>query len=87
MEVMDMLIRRFLTPSDPVAHPIPILSGQDLMTSLSLPAGPRIGRLLAAIQLARAEGTVTTAEDALALAKQFLRDEEKNKGTGECRQE
>ncbi len=62
------LVNRFLTPGDPVAHPMPLLTGQDLMTALNLPAGPRIGKLLAAIQLARAEAKITTPIEALQLA-------------------
>lgn len=63
------LIDHFLTPHDPIAHPSPLLTGQDLMTALKLPAGPHIGRLLAEIQLARAEGKVATAAEALELAR------------------
>ncbi len=72
MAVIVPLIDRFLDPSDPVAHPTPLLSGQDLMATLQLPAGPQIGQLLAAIQLARAEGTILTTHDALELAAQLL---------------
>lgn len=72
---MQELIDRFLDPSDPVAHPVPVLSGQDLMSALQLPAGPKIGRLLAALQLARAEGKIVTREDALALAPHLLNGE------------
>jgi tRNA nucleotidyltransferase (CCA-adding enzyme) len=63
------LIHHFLTPNDPIAHPTPLLTGQDLMTALKLSAGPHIGRLLAEIQLARAEGKITNREEALQLAK------------------
>jgi tRNA nucleotidyltransferase (CCA-adding enzyme) len=68
-DAVQPLIQRFLTPDDPVAHPTPLLTGQDLMTTLNLPAGPQIGRLLSEIQLARAEGTITTATEALELAR------------------
>jgi len=68
LEAIIPLIQRFLMPDDPVAHPIPLLTGQDLMTQLHLPAGPRIGRLLAAIQLARAEGKIHSPEEALQFA-------------------
>ncbi|MGA7936604.1 MAG: CCA tRNA nucleotidyltransferase [Kovacikia sp.] len=74
-EIMIPLIQRFLIPTDPVAHPIPLLSGQDLMTRLNLPAGPRIGHLLAAIQLARAEGKLVTAEEALQWAARLVKEE------------
>jgi len=73
LEAISMLIRRFLNADDPVAHPTPLLTGQDLMSALNLVAGPRIGQLLAALQLARAEGKITTREDALALAADLIR--------------
>lgn len=68
-EALQPLIHRFLTPEDPVAHPTPLLTGQDLMKALQLPAGPQIGRLLSEIQLARAEGTIATAAEALEFAR------------------
>ncbi len=76
LEAIAPLIHRFLTPNDPVAHPVPFLTGQDLMSTLHLPAGPRIGQLLAAIQLARAEGKIATVEEALELAARLVKCEE-----------
>ncbi len=72
LDAIAPLIERFLAPEDPVAHPIPLLTGQDLMKNLHLPAGPVIGKLLAAIQLARAEGKIATIEEALQLAKEII---------------
>ncbi len=68
LEFMAPLIQRFLTPNDPVAHPQPLVSGQDLMSALQLTAGPMIGQLLAMIQLAHAEGTVQTQAEAIQFA-------------------
>ena len=62
------LIHRFLNASDPVAHPIPPIAGRELMAALHLAPGPRIGQLLEAIQLARAEGKITTPDEALDFA-------------------
>jgi tRNA nucleotidyltransferase (CCA-adding enzyme) len=73
LSVLLVLIERFLTPDDPVAHPVPLISGQDLMTHLKLAAGPQIGQLLAEIQLARAEGLITTPADALELAAKIAK--------------
>jgi tRNA nucleotidyltransferase (CCA-adding enzyme) len=64
------LIQRYLTPHDPVAHPQALLSGRDLIQGLGLKPGPQIGALLEAIQLAQAEGLITTREEALIWAKQ-----------------
>ncbi len=72
MAALDPLIQRFLTPDDPVAHPMPLLTGQQLMTGLGLSPGPQVGQILAEIQLAHAEARIQTAADALQLAKQWL---------------
>ncbi len=72
VEMVKHWVDRFLDPSDPVAHPHPILTGQDLMIGLQIPPSPQIGRLLAALQLARAEGKVSNREEALAFAKALL---------------
>lgn len=69
---MGILIDRFLNPHDPIAHPTPPLTGRDLMQTLKLPPGPKIGQLLEALQLAQAEGNVTCRETALAYAQAWL---------------
>lgn len=69
VEDVAMLIDRFLNLADPVAHPSPILTGQDLIGLLQIPPSPQIGRILAALQLARAEGKILTREDAIDYAK------------------
>ena len=75
VDAIAPLIERFLTSNDPVAHPIPTLTGRDLMTALNLPPGPLVGRLLTAIGVARAEGKISTPEEALQLAQQLLKSE------------
>jgi tRNA nucleotidyltransferase (CCA-adding enzyme) len=72
MAMVDPLIARFLTVNDPVAHPTPLLTGQDLMTGLGLSPGPQVGYLLAEIQLARADEQIHTAAEALQLAQRLL---------------
>lgn len=72
IEAIAPLMQRFLTPGDAIAHPVPPLTGRDLMTVLQLPAGPQIGHLLQAIQLAQAEGKISTAEEAIQLAKTLV---------------
>lgn len=63
------LCDRYLTPSDQVAHPTPLVNGKDLMQALNIPSSPQIGQLLTAIQLARIEGRISTAAEALEFAK------------------
>lgn len=75
MAALRPLINRYLDPEDVVAHPIPVLSGQDLMSHLNLPPSPQIGRLLAALQVARAEGLIETQGEAIAFARRILEQE------------
>lgn len=72
LDAIAPLVEHFLNPADPVAHPVPLLSGRDLMRGLNLPASPQIGGLLEAIQVAHAEGTVTTAATALQFARELI---------------
>ncbi len=72
IQAIAPLLQRFLTPGDAIAHPQPPLTGRDLMAALQLPAGPKIGHLLQAIQLARAEGKISTPEDAIQFAKTLI---------------
>ncbi|WP_088890931.1 CCA tRNA nucleotidyltransferase [Leptolyngbya ohadii] len=72
LETIAPLMQRFLLPDDPIAHPMPIVSGRDVMAALKLPAGPQIGKLLEMLQMARAEGTISTREEALTLAAKLL---------------
>ncbi len=72
LAIVTPLINRFLTPQDPIAHPVPLLTGQDLMTGLGLSPGPQVGQLLAEIQLARAEERIHTATEALQFAAHLL---------------
>jgi tRNA nucleotidyltransferase (CCA-adding enzyme) len=69
IEAIAPLVERFLDPHDPVAHPTPLLTGRDLMTQLKLPPGPQIGQLLEALQIAQAEGKISTSEEALQFAQ------------------
>lgn len=66
---VDGLIERFLDKADPVAYPRPLVSGRDLIQTLGMRPGPHIGDLLAAIELAHAEGHIRSPEEALQWAK------------------
>jgi tRNA nucleotidyltransferase (CCA-adding enzyme) len=66
------LIHCYLDPADQVAHPTPLLSGQDLMRGLGIAPSPKVGRLLAALQLARAEAQIASPDEALAFARSLL---------------
>jgi tRNA nucleotidyltransferase (CCA-adding enzyme) len=66
------IIDRYLDPLDPVAYPSAILTGQDLMRDLGLSPSPKIGQILAALQLARAEGRIGDRSTALDFAKGLI---------------
>ena len=72
VEAIAPLINRYCNPNDPVAHPPSVVTGKDLMQALQLPAGPQVGQLLIAIQLAYAEGKIATPLEALQLAAQLI---------------
>ncbi|NHC36359.1 CCA tRNA nucleotidyltransferase [Scytonema millei] len=72
IDLLSSLIHRYLNPKDPVAHPTPILTGNDLMKALKLSPSPLIGEMLLQIQLAQIEGKISTVEEAIAFAAKRL---------------
>nr|MBW4577918.1 CCA tRNA nucleotidyltransferase [Aphanothece sp. CMT-3BRIN-NPC111] len=66
------LINRYFNPEDLLAHPTPLVTGNDLMRALNLRAGPQVGQLLTEIQVARAEGRISTQAEALEFAADLL---------------
>ncbi|MCL1467175.1 hypothetical protein [Argonema galeatum] len=66
------LCDRYLTPSDQVAHPTPLVTGNDLIQALNLKPSPKIGQLLTAVQIARIEGKISTPAEAINFASQLL---------------
>jgi tRNA nucleotidyltransferase (CCA-adding enzyme) len=72
VEAIAPLIDRYLDSSDRVAHPVPLLTGKDLMKAFSLPPGPQVGELLLDLQLAQAEGQISTSTEALEFVDRIL---------------
>ncbi|HCF27002.1 MAG TPA: [cytidine(C)-cytidine(C)-adenosine (A)]-adding enzyme, partial [Cyanobacteria bacterium UBA11049] len=70
------LVNRFLNSNDPVAHPMPLVTGKDLIKQLQLCPGPQVGHLLKQLEIAQAEETITTPQEALALARALVEFEE-----------
>ena len=62
--------RLWETPAAQVSPPR-LVTGDDLMRELGLPAGPAVGRALEAIREAQAQGEVSTRAEALALAREM----------------
>jgi len=74
LAVFSSLIERYLTPEDAIAHPVPPVGGKVLMKALGIPPSPVVGDLLLEVQLAQAEGKITTPEDAIAIAAEKLKE-------------
>jgi len=72
LQIAAEMMHRFVDSTDAIAHPTPLVTGQDLMNALHLPAGPQIGGLLAELQLTHAEGKITTAAGAIELAASLV---------------
>jgi tRNA nucleotidyltransferase (CCA-adding enzyme) len=66
------LVDEYLNGESAIAHPTPLVSGQVLMSTLSLTSGPLVGQLLAALELAHAEGTIATAAEAIQMAQNIV---------------
>ena len=66
------LIDRYLDPHSQVAHPTALVSGHDLIRSLSISPSPMIGRLLTEIQLARIADKISTPDQAIEFARELL---------------
>ncbi len=72
IEEINCLVKRYINSEDPVAHPTPLLNGNDLITALKLPKSPIIGQLLTEIQIARAEDKISTKVEAIKLAEKLI---------------
>jgi tRNA nucleotidyltransferase (CCA-adding enzyme) len=75
-EAIVMLANRYFDLSDRVAHPKSLIKGNDLIKHLCISPGPAIGKLLTELQIAHIEGKISTADEALHLAKILLQSNE-----------
>lgn len=66
------LVKAWLDPSDPVAHPPQLLRGADLVEQFHVLPGPQVGELLRAVEAAQARGEVGDRPQALAYVAQLL---------------
>jgi len=65
-------LQRWLDPTDPIAHLIPILNGDDLKNELGLIAGAKIGEILNQLKLTQVEGIIPDRDRAIAYAKTLI---------------
>lgn len=71
LEVARVVLPQALAYAEWAAQP-PLIRGDDLARALEIRRGPELGRLLAAIAEARYAGEVTTADEAIALARTLV---------------
>lgn len=60
---------------EPVLTGPPLVTGQDLIEKLQLKPGPLFGKILSGIEQARMEKKITTVDEALTFAKEYLAQE------------
>jgi tRNA nucleotidyltransferase (CCA-adding enzyme) len=71
VEAIAPLISRYFNPDDLVAHPKPLVCGEDIIIALKIPASPLVGKLLKEIAVAQVEGKVSSKEEAIEFARQL----------------
>ncbi|MBI3319347.1 MAG: hypothetical protein HYZ89_02000 [Candidatus Omnitrophica bacterium] len=71
---LEELLHAYFFKAEEVIRPPRLLDGRELMTALQLKPGPVVGQLLRAIEEAQAEGRLHTREEAIALARQGLKE-------------
>ncbi len=72
LDAASALLRAWFEHPEQAVDPPALVTGNDLMRELGMPAGPAIGRLLEAIREAQAAGEVADREAALAYARARL---------------
>ena len=72
--LLTMLINRYMDQNDLVAHPQPLLSGNDLINQFNLNPSPLIKELLTEITIAQIEGKIKNIQEALQWTKNYLQN-------------
>ena len=65
LDLILMLVDRYCNDQDQVAHPQPLLNGNDLIKFLQISPSPLIGKLLTEVQIAYIEGKISNKEEAI----------------------
>ena len=76
---LEELLRAYFFQAEEVVRPPRLVDGHHLMRTFQLQPGPLIGTLLAAIEEAQAEGRVRTVEEAVALVRDALQQQQEEK--------
>lgn len=72
-QMLDPLITKYLDPQDRIAHPQPLINGNDLIKQLALRPSPLIGKLLTETYLAYLEGDINNKTEALKFAESLIK--------------
>ena len=72
-DITTPLIKRYLARGDRVAHPQPLVTGNDLIAGLNIKPSPAIGKLLTEIQIAYIEDKISTPAEAIKFAASLLK--------------
>ncbi|MBU1024218.1 HD domain-containing protein [bacterium] len=75
-QISSILLDAYFNKNKLLVRPTELANGDDLMRELSLQAGKRIGILLKVIKEGQASGEVSTYDDAIEYAKNFMKDNE-----------
>jgi tRNA nucleotidyltransferase/poly(A) polymerase len=71
--VARTLLRTYFLRYDEVVEPPPLMNGRDLL-AMGVPAGPKMGKILAVLKEEQAAGELTTEEEARAHVRRLLKD-------------
>jgi tRNA nucleotidyltransferase (CCA-adding enzyme) len=74
MPVQLTWLDRWLDPTDILAHPPTLVTGDDLQQYLKIKPSPKLGQLLIAIREAQIQRQITDREEALAFAQSWWRN-------------
>jgi len=73
------LLEAYFETPEQIVRPPQLLNGNDLIQELGLPPGRQIGQLLEVIRESQAEGNLSSREEALAFARDWLNNKESKK--------
>lgn len=65
-------LQRWLNPHDPIAYPVALITGDNLLKDLGIAPSPKIGELLESVKIAQVEGKINSRDEAIAFVKSLL---------------
>jgi tRNA nucleotidyltransferase/poly(A) polymerase len=74
-ETVSPLLEAFFRRHQQVIKPPPLLTGDDLMNEMGLKPGPQIGQMLERLLEEQAAGEISSREEALSLARRWLKQD------------